>query len=67
MKSIYNGEEIPQFEKTERSVDILYDLMIQNKDANKDADILVRDYQTKSEEYDGGCKWRNHIKWSQFT
>lgn len=51
LQEVYGGEQIPPYEKTERSITILHQLMTASKCSEDNAKILADDYVTKTAEY----------------
>ncbi|XP_066954438.1 HAUS augmin-like complex subunit 1 isoform X1 [Macrobrachium rosenbergii] len=66
LQEIYGEERIPLYEKTERSITILYKLMKECKRAESQARILTEDYTRKAAEYNAEAqqlqKWRETAK-----
>ncbi|XP_068202002.1 HAUS augmin-like complex subunit 1 [Palaemon carinicauda] len=66
LREIYGEERIPPYEKTERSINILYRLMKECKRAESQAKILAEDYTRKAAEYNAEAqqlqKWRETSK-----
>lgn len=58
LQEVYGGEQIPPYEKTERSITILHQLMTASKCSEDNAKILADDYVTKTAEYSAeGEQW----------
>lgn len=51
MEKIYCDDAIPQYEINERTLGILLELKCKNEERESEAQILIKDYQEKTEEY----------------
>lgn len=51
LREVYGAEQIPPYEKTERSITILHQLMTASRRSEENAKILAEDYTTKASEY----------------
>ena len=51
LDSLYAGKPVPNFEKNERTIDLLYQLMITNLARDHDTQLIVQDYHQKAAEY----------------
>ncbi|XP_063863154.1 uncharacterized protein LOC135102222 [Scylla paramamosain] len=51
LREVYGEEQIPPYEKTERSITILHQLMTASRCSEDNAKILADDYVTKTAEY----------------
>jgi len=51
LREVYGEESVPQYEKTERSISLLHQIMSASRQAEAHAEILVEDYTQKSVEY----------------
>ncbi|MPC13064.1 HAUS augmin-like complex subunit 1 [Portunus trituberculatus] len=56
LREVYGKEQIPPYEKTERSITILHQLMTASKCSEDNAKILADDYVTKTAEYSAEAK-----------
>lgn len=52
LREVYGAEQIPPYEKTERSITILHQLMIASRRSEDSVKILAEDYAMKASEYD---------------
>ena len=51
LQKTFGGDEVPQYEITPRTVNVLYDLMQRNEWQDKCAGIITDDLRQKAEEY----------------
>ncbi|KAK4304560.1 hypothetical protein Pmani_023441 [Petrolisthes manimaculis] len=51
LEEVYGNDQIPPYEKSERSINILHQLMTVSKCSEKNAKLLAADYATKTAEY----------------
>ncbi|XP_071547665.1 HAUS augmin-like complex subunit 1 [Panulirus ornatus] len=66
LQEVYGEEQIPPYEKTERSIGILHQLMTASKCSEGNAKVLAEDYAKKAAEYSGEGrqlgKWLEPVK-----
>ncbi|XP_013389907.1 HAUS augmin-like complex subunit 1 isoform X2 [Lingula anatina] len=51
LEKLYAGDPIPQYEISQRPVEILYELMLKNEQNDRCAQLLIEDDRQKAEEY----------------
>lgn len=51
LREVYGAEQIPPYEKTERSITVLHQLMTASRHSEDNAKILAEDYAIKASEY----------------
>lgn len=51
LREVYGEELVPQYEKTERSINLLHQIMTASRQAETHAEILLTDYTQKTQEY----------------
>lgn len=56
LEKVYCDEVIPQYEINERTIEILLDLKQKNEEREREAEILIKDYEHKTEEYHAESK-----------
>lgn len=66
LREVYGAEQIPPYEKTERSITVLHQLMTASRHSEDNAKILAEDYAIKASEYNAEArqlrKWREPVK-----
>ena len=51
LEHLYGGEEIPEFEVNERTIEILHSLMVKNETKNRETQLVTDDLNQKTTEY----------------
>ncbi|XP_041360426.1 HAUS augmin-like complex subunit 1 [Gigantopelta aegis] len=51
LEQVYGGEEIPAFEVNDRTVKVLYGLMLRNQSQNRNTQLVIDDLRQKTDEY----------------
>ncbi|KAK8731591.1 hypothetical protein OTU49_007381, partial [Cherax quadricarinatus] len=66
LQEVYGKEQVPPYEKTECTINILYQLMTASKCSEKNAKVLASDYALKASEYSAEGRqlreWLEHVK-----
>lgn len=57
MESVFAGEEVPEYEITQSTVEELWQLATASRDRERRLNIIVEDMEQKTKEYAAECKW----------
>ena len=58
LDSLYAGKPVPSFERSERTIDLLYQLMQRNLAIDQDTQLIIQDLRQKAMEYTAEGKKR---------
>ena len=57
LESVFAGEEVPEYEITQSTVEELWQLATASRDRERRVNIIVEDMEQKTKEYAAECKW----------